>query len=177
MGISLTNSDAEISPASQLVESVGIYLVVAPCWDHVFWRPDLKSQAIAPPILLRRLERHLIDLSTSRPPLNVPLLRLEGTGWIALTHGWPTADRRLLASAWGASTLTTYHAPWQRWMTWTARMEVAANDPSPQGTSLYLSYLHRSEGLSYRTILVHKSVVTTFAFANLSTGPALPARL
>ena len=52
-------------------------------------------------------------------------------------------------------------------------MGVAANDPSPQDLSLYLSYLHRSEGLSYRTILVHKSVVTTFA--NPSTGPALAA--
>jgi len=54
-------------------------------------------------------------------------------------------------------------------------MGVAANDPSPQDLSLYLSYLHHSEGLSYRTILVHKSVVMTVA--NSSADPAQAAHL
>lgn len=55
----------------------GVYLIVAPRWEKVFWRPDLRSRATAAPWTIRDLDRVLVDVSTGYPPRNVQEMELE----------------------------------------------------------------------------------------------------
>lgn len=65
----------------------GIYLVVAPRWESVFWRNDLKRRAVEAPYQIFNLSNNLVDLSTNQPPPKVAELFLEvwkirgGAGW------------------------------------------------------------------------------------------------
>uniref|UniRef100_A0A8D8SY95 Polyprotein P3 n=1 Tax=Cacopsylla melanoneura TaxID=428564 RepID=A0A8D8SY95_9HEMI len=59
------------------LSSGGLFLIVAPRWERVFWRADLKSRAIAPPWVVQDPRSHLIDLSTQLPPPQVDDLVLE----------------------------------------------------------------------------------------------------
>uniref|UniRef100_A0A8D8TT41 Protein P n=3 Tax=Cacopsylla melanoneura TaxID=428564 RepID=A0A8D8TT41_9HEMI len=84
-------------------------------------------------------------------------------GWMEETAAWEPADKQLLLTAWRPSTLRTYQAPWRRWLSWARKHGVVPNDPSPSDLGRYLCSLHRVEKLAYSSILVHKSVVCTFA--------------
>ncbi|KAF6215126.1 hypothetical protein GE061_009875 [Apolygus lucorum] len=55
----------------------GTFIVIAPRWEKVFWRPDIKSRAVSPPITLPDLAHNLVDLSTGNPPEKVQMLHLE----------------------------------------------------------------------------------------------------
>lgn len=88
---------------------------------------------------------------------------LENSGWIKQIEGWNEGDTQLIQSAWRNSTLKTYKAPWSRWVRWAKANNISINDPLPQQVAVFLSHLHRNEHLSYGAILVHKSVISTFA--------------
>ena len=75
LGLSSSSSDAPFSSTTQLRQRK--VHCDAPRWDKVFWRPDLKRRAIAPPALLRDLEMNLLDLATGCPPPRAVDLRLE----------------------------------------------------------------------------------------------------
>jgi len=60
-----------------LNSATGTYILVVPRWEKVFWRPDLKARATAPPLPINCAAPRLIDLSTNLPPVNVKSLHLE----------------------------------------------------------------------------------------------------
>lgn len=102
---------------------------------------------------------HRSTSSTGRPP---SIRGMADSGWDELLHDWSPSQRSLVESSWRPSTLRTYKQCWLRWSSWCRSSNVNLKDPGPGGIAKYLVYLHKTLHLSYRTILVHKSVVTNF---------------
>ncbi|XP_039764417.1 uncharacterized protein LOC120636918 [Pararge aegeria] len=55
----------------------GKFIIIAPRWEKPFWRPDLKTRALARPMKIRNLETSLVDTKTGRHPAKVHNLQLE----------------------------------------------------------------------------------------------------
>lgn len=83
-------------------------------------------------------------------------------GWTDEIKDWSVEEKSLLLSSWRKSTLNTYRPAWKKWKNWCTTKSISYRNPSPEQVARYLAYLHNGEGLSYRTILVHKSVIATF---------------
>lgn len=62
---------------AHLNRAKGLYLIVAPRWKKVFWRPDLKNRATSPPFTILKLTEVLIDTRTLKPPPQVEDFILE----------------------------------------------------------------------------------------------------
>ncbi|XP_050673481.1 uncharacterized protein LOC126971302 [Leptidea sinapis] len=101
-----------------------------------------------------------VDASTSNT--RNPVGSVADFGWSEVIEDWSEEDKALLLSSWRKSTLNTYAPAWRKWKEWCAKGSTNFKFPSPTEVARYLAYLHNVEGLAYRTILVHKSVISIF---------------
>lgn len=115
-----------------------------------------------------------IHTSESRPSLN---RRVNGTptsedtghdsrgmemwGWADTLKDWNDDQIKLLKKSWRPSTLKTYGVAWKKWLIWSEQHQINPHDPSGREVARFLSDLHLVHNLSYNTILLHKSVIST----------------
>ena len=150
---------------SHLNTANGQYILIAPKWKMVFWQADLQARAIQEPYHIPLLPQVLIDTKTGMQPARDTrhsFGSLADFGWTDEIKEWSVEERSLLLSSWRRSTINTYMPAWNKWKVWCSSNNSSYRDPSPEQVARYLAYLHNSEGLAYRTILVHKSVISTF---------------
>lgn len=88
---------------------------------------------------------------------------MDGSGWADHVKDWSKDEVGILEASWRASTIKTYKYAWKRWKMWASANNVLVSDPKAADLAKYLCFLHNSVKLAPRTILLHKSVVTTFA--------------
>lgn len=91
---------------------------------------------------------------------------LEMCGWNRHLTGWTEEQKNLLSGSWRKSTLNTYKPAWNRWVAWAERNNVGVHNPNGSQLARFLADLHQKERLSLSTILLHKSVVSTFSDPN-----------
>lgn len=82
--------------------------------------------------------------------------------WLDLIQDWSEEEKSLLLTSWKKSTIRTYITAWNKWKKWCIGQSVDFKDPPPSSVARYLAYLHNNQRLAYRTILVHKSAISTF---------------
>lgn len=88
---------------------------------------------------------------------------LENWGWGQETQAWSESERALLRKSWRESTLRTYTPAWIRWVKWCKENNFDYRCPDGNILAKFLAFLFLEESLAYPTILLHKSVVTTFS--------------
>lgn len=86
---------------------------------------------------------------------------LEVWGWSEAVETWNTEQVSLLKNSWRKSTVNTYEVAWKRWRSWCIINNVSINNPTGSQLARFLSDLYLIHNLSYNTILLHKSVVST----------------
>lgn len=102
----------------------------------------------------------------STPDREIGASSLDGWGWSRQVAHWSVQEKGLLTKSWRESTLATYKAPIKRWVTWCKTHKI--NHRSPQGDDVarFLAKLYLEDNLAYRTILLHKSAISTYCAAN-----------
>lgn len=93
---------------------------------------------------------------------------LEMWGWSRNLTDWSEEQKSLLRSGWRESTQKTYKSSWLRWCRWSNKHGVNVNSPTGSDLARYLSDLHQKDGLAFKTILLHKSVVSTMCNTEIS---------
>lgn len=95
---------------------------------------------------------------------------VEMWGWSASLTDWTPDQIGLLKSGWRDSSIKTYHHAWLKWLNW-CRVNNVTTPYNPSGANLarFLIDLYLINKLSYRTILVYKSAVSTLCNPD-STG-------
>ncbi|CAB3221129.1 unnamed protein product [Arctia plantaginis] len=110
-------------------------------------------------------DRHSYMSATAKSPRN-DLRDMEVLGgWSQNLKQWNNDQVELLKSSWRPSTRKTYKVAWNRWLTWTTKHAVNPFQPAGQNLARFLADLYIVEGLSYNSILLHKSVVCTLCNA------------
>lgn len=88
---------------------------------------------------------------------------LESWGWDSKVAHWSAKERDLLKQSWRESTLTTYKAPIKRWIAWCQVNNIDSRTPQGNDVARFLAKLYLEDHLAYRTILLHKSAVSTYS--------------
>lgn len=86
---------------------------------------------------------------------------MEMWGWNETLATWNDEQRSLLKNSWRKSTIKTYEVAWKRWISWSRANNIDFKNPTGGQLAKFLSDLHLVNKLSYNTILLHKSVVST----------------
>lgn len=94
---------------------------------------------------------------------------MEMWGWSSAIDTWNSEQLLLLRNSWRKSTLTTYEVAWKRWLSWTRAENVDPKNPTGSQLARFLADLYLIHKLSYNTILLHKSVVSTLCNAEMSS--------
>ncbi|XP_039758142.1 uncharacterized protein LOC120632354 [Pararge aegeria] len=108
---------------------------------------------------------HSVRYENRHPPTRdsrSKIRSLADFGWQEILTGWTNQEQELLMLSWRDSTIKTYKPAWNRWRKWCDSESINYKYPNAEQVARYLSHLHRDIGLAYRTILVHKSVISTF---------------
>lgn len=113
----------------------------------------------SPPVRIQT--NRLVDGPSSTKNTGADARNLEMWGWSEAVESWSTQQKALLRAGWRESTLNTYKPAWARWVKWCQNSSVNPTNPSGSELAKFLADLHLKEKLAYRTILVHKSVVST----------------
>jgi hypothetical protein len=87
-------------------------------------------------------------------------------GWQGNLTNWNIEQKRLLESSWRVSTRRTYRSAWNRWLMWTKKHNVDPFSPGGSNLARYLADLYLIENLSYNTIMLHKSAISTICNAD-----------
>ena len=93
---------------------------------------------------------------------------LEMWGWSGALDGWNNNQLRLLRESWRPSTRKVYNIAWERWISWCRSYKINHIKPKASEFARFLSDLHLIFKLSYSSVLLHKSVVSTLCDPNLS---------
>lgn len=93
---------------------------------------------------------------------------LEMWGWSDAVETWNTEQLSLLKNSWRKSTLKTYEVAWNRWCSWATSKGLNIKSPTGPQLAQFLCDLYLTHNLSYNTILLHKSVVSTLCSAEMS---------
>lgn len=123
------------------------------------------TAALSNPRPSTSLNRHTDRTSPARDSRST-LRSVADFGWSDMLTEWTDQEQNLLMSGWRPSTMNTYKPAWTRWKRWCDSNSVDFKHPTADQVARYLAYLHCNVGLAYRTILVHKSVISTFTHLN-----------
>lgn len=92
---------------------------------------------------------------------------LASAGWGDLLKDWSQNELKLLTRSWRPSTLSVYKPAWKRWFDWATMNNIVPHKPDSSDVAKYLAYLHLDLKLAYKTIMVQKSVISTFCEPHL----------
>lgn len=93
---------------------------------------------------------------------------VEMWGWSGDIMDWNSDQISLLQSSWRPSTRKTYSVAWKKWLEWTSQHHINPSCPSGSDFAKFLADLHIINNLSYNTILLYKSAVSTLCNASTS---------
>lgn len=91
---------------------------------------------------------------------------MEMWGWSQNLSSWNNDQIKLLKDSWRVSTLRTYKPAWNRWLEWCKDGKISPDSPSGSDLARFLADLYIKYKLSYNTIMLHKSVVSTLCNVN-----------
>lgn len=106
----------------------------------------------------RRHQNGDASAASARPTLG----SMADFGWQDILTDWTDQEQKFFMSSWRGSTINTYRPVWGRWKRWCESHSINFKYPNADQVARYLAHLHCDIGLAYRTILVHKSVISTF---------------
>lgn len=128
-----------------------------------------EEQSSGPTIYNQRSPSSIIgrdDRPTTTESVGNDFRNLEMWGWNRHLGDWTEEQKTLLSSGWRKSTLNTYRPAWNRWKAWADNNNVDTYSPNGSQLARFLADIHQKDGLSLSTILVHKSVISTFCDPN-----------
>lgn len=162
LGVSTSESDAESSHASQSSKRYVFHSSSEVAPSVLESRPQSTSDSTTiHHSSIRDCPSRSVNGPSSAEGSRSNVRGLEMWGWSRAVESWSNQQKALLRAGWRKSTLDTYKPAWERWVRWCRRFSVQVNNPSGSELARFLADLHLKEGLAYRTILVHKSVVST----------------
>lgn len=167
LGISTSLPDATCTPTSEQRDGVvlGSRSTMAQSVLEVRSKKSCPGPAIYDSQIESIPDRYDVRTSTSNGLGHDPR-GLEVWGWEESLVGWSQNQKDLLRRSWRESSLKTYKPIWQRWRIWANENNVVCYKPTGSDLARFLIDMYQNYKLSYNTILVYKSAVSTLCDPN-----------